>query len=172
MRGKKSFHLTPDDLRAHPIWVLAMDVITCREGEDEDDAWDDDTSLCVPLPDDPALAHRLLEDCIAYARAEFVAADGRRYVGLMKIGGGDEIQGTHPAIATADGQVAFYLTTHRPSPAELAQEYARLGTSAEALFPLAYRPDAPLPEPGPSGVIEGFAYLEPRGKEYELRYVR
>ena len=47
MGGKKYFKLTPRDLHEHPIWVLSMDVATFSDNDDED--WDDDTGLVVPL---------------------------------------------------------------------------------------------------------------------------
>jgi hypothetical protein len=89
MGGKKYFKLTQGDLLAHPIWVSSMDAATFSDAEDEE--WDDDTGLVVPLPSDPALVKQLFDNCICYARTRFVAADGRLFLGMMKCWSGDEV---------------------------------------------------------------------------------
>src|SRR5689334_6671410 len=139
MGGKKYFQLTPGDLREHPIWVLSMDVATFSDAEEED--WEDDTGLVVPLPIDPALVERLFNNCICYARAHFVAANGQSFLGMMKCGGGDGVEGDHPTIVTDAGPIDFYFGIAKPSVGQIAAEYERLGISPEDLFPLTYRPD-------------------------------
>ena len=89
MDGKKYFRLTPGDLLEHPVWVLAMDVATFGGAEEGD--WDDDPGMVVPLPRDPTLARQLLENCSCYARARFVAANGRSFLGMMKCWSGDTV---------------------------------------------------------------------------------
>ncbi len=170
MNGKKYFKLTPGDLREHPIWVLAMDVATFSDVQDED--WDDDTGLVVPLPSDPELVDQLFDNCICYARARFVAANGRSFVGLMKCWGGEEISGTHPTIVTDGGQVDFYWGIAKLSAEQVAIEYERLETSPDDLFPLTYQPDVSLPDGPPGGILEGFYYRVSRGSDEEIKFVR
>src|SRR5262249_42870731 len=114
-----------------------MDVATFGDAEDEQ--YDDDTGLVVPLPGDPALVERLFDNCICYARARFVAADGRQYTGVMKCWGGEGVECEGPFIVTDEGRVDFYFGIARPSAERVAAEYARLGTSPKGLFPLTYR---------------------------------
>lgn len=170
MEKKKYFQLTAKDLRDHPIWVLAGDVNIFREEEGDED--EDDTNMVVPLPTDPTLRQMLFENCICYARTNFVAANGQRFTGLMKCWAGEGVEGTQPAIATDEDQVDFYLTIHKPTAEELARNYARLGSSAESLFPLEYCPDAVEGLDCPGGVLHGFYYMDLRGKETEIKSVR
>lgn len=174
MEKKKYFELTAEDLRDHPIWVLAGDVNTFSEDDDEEqeDGRDDDTNMVVPLPADLALRQTLFDNCICYARANFVATNGRRFVGMMKCWAGEGVEGTQPAIVTDQGQVHFYLTIHKPTVDELARDYARLGISAELLFPLEYCPEAFEGVDCPGGVLHGFYYMDSRGKETEIKSVR
>lgn len=170
MEKKKYFRLTAEDLQNHPIWVLAGDVNMFSDDSDEEN--DDDTNMVVPLPTDSELRQKLFENCICYVRTDFVAANGQRYLGLMKCWGGDGVEGTQPAIVTDQGQVDFYLTIHKPTADELARDYVRLGTSADLLFPLEYSPDAGEPIDCTGGVLEGFYYMDVRGKAEEIKSVR
>jgi len=169
VNGKKYFKLTPEDLLEHPIWVLSMDVATFSGAEED---CDDDTGLIVPLPRDPDLAEQLLENCICYARARFVAANGRSFIGMMKCQAGEGIQWTHPTIVSDGGQVNFYFGIAIPSAVRIAAEYERLGISPEDLFPLTYKPDGSLPDGPLGGQLEGFYSLKLRGESGEPGYVR
>jgi hypothetical protein len=156
--GKKYFGLTLSDLHEHPIWVRSMDVATFSDAEEDD--CDDDTGSVVPLPGDPALVERLFDNCICYARARFVAADGRQYTGVMKCWAGEGVECEGPFIATDDGRVDFYFGIARPPEEHVAASYARLGTSSEGLFPLSYRPDVSLPNGPLGGELRGFHYAD------------
>lgn len=168
--AKKYFRLTPADLLEHPIWVLAMDVATFSDTEEDD--LDDDTGLVVPLPSDPGLVEQLFENCICYARARFVAANGRSFVGMMKCWGGEGVQGTHPTLVTDGGQVDFYWGIAKPSAEQIGAVYERLGASPGDLFPMTYQPDVPLPDGPSGGDLEGFYYRELRGEDDEVKFVR
>jgi hypothetical protein len=170
MNGKKYFELTLAELQDYPIWVLSMDVLSFYG--DEADELDDDPALVVALPDDPAFIEHILEQCVYRARARFTAANGQQFLGLVKCQGRPGISGQGPSIALADCQVGFYSGVHRPTPEEIADNYARLCATADSLFPLAYRVDAPPPFEQLAGELQGFHYLETRGAEDIVSYVR
>lgn len=169
MTGKTYWTLTPFDLTMHPIWVPGMDVAMLSEGDD--DPMDDDPGRVVPLPEETALADRLLRDSDLYVRTTFITASGRHFIGLMKSTGEAGVRSTAPAIATDDGQVGFYHGIARPPADALARDYRRLGLSAEDLFPLTYRPDVSIHDGSPGGVLHGFYYLETADEADELRHV-
>lgn len=160
MNGIPYYELTEQELGEHPIWVLAMDVVTYG-GSDDD--YDDDSGLVVPLPSDEAVVEQLFANCICYVRTSFVAANGRRFVGLM-CADADGVESTQPAIVTDEGQVDFYLASVNsdvPDPAKIEADYARLGMTPDELFPLEFRPDVLVPGDGRSqgGVLNGFYYI-------------
>lgn len=170
MEGKKSFKLTRTDILEHPIWVRSMDAVTYGDSDGED--WDDEPGLYRPLPSDPQVVQQLFDNCICLARARFVAANGRSFLGMIKCWAGEEIENSHPTIILDDRQVDFYFGSIRPTEREIATAYEELEIAPGELFPLAYSVDVSLPDAPPDGVVEGFCYREPSGDDFERRYLR
>lgn len=159
MNGRPYYELTEQELREHPLWFLAMDVISYGGSDDE---YDDDSGLVVPVPRDRAVVGQLYANCVGYVRTTFVAANGRRFVGLM-CADVDGVDSTQPAIVTDAGQVDFYLASASSDEwlrARIAENYARLGMTPEELFPLEFEPDMSILGCSQGGVLDGFYYLD------------
>lgn len=170
MKGKKYFHLTPRDLQDHPIWFRSMDVITFQKTEEED--WDDEPGLFVPIPDDPDLAGMLFENCVYYARARIRAANGTAFLGMLKRGAGDDIVGLNPTIITDKRQYDFYYGAFEPQRESLTETYQGLGLTAKELFPLTYELDCPVKDELPKGTVEGFCWKVVDQDREELQWIQ
>ncbi len=170
MDGKKYFKLTQEDLLTHPVWVRSMDVATFGDSEDEN--WDDDTAMVVPLPKDAALVEQLFENCICWARARFQDASGRSFIGMLKCWAGDDIAGCSPTIVTDSGQVNFFFAGVQPNSGQIAESYRSLSVPPDSLFPIKYSVDIELPDGPPDGTLDGFYWLDHQTDGSKLMHVR
>ena len=141
--------LTREDLISHAVWEFAGDE-EAAEGQDE-------TTVRPYLGALPAeRAYNLL------SRADFVAASGNRYIGYVSASPGTEadISTFQPVIVCDAGQVGFWYGAVVPSERELRENFSKLETVYEHLFPITYRSsDGALSRPV-EGMITAFVYFE------------
>jgi len=140
--------LTTEDLISHAVWEFASD--------EKGTAGQDETTVRPYLGTLPAeRAHNLL------SRAEFVAANGRRYVGYVSASPDTEadIGTSQPVIVCHAGQVGFWYGAIVQSELELSDNFSKLEITAEHLFPIKYRSsDGALLRPV-EGEINAFMYI-------------
>jgi hypothetical protein len=144
--------LTVSDLQT-PIWEFTLREKFAAPNE----------GRLRPRPD-LAVHDHTVGNNVFTVRAAFQLADGSHATGICSPVGGvdvaDALVYLQPAILTALGQVHFWLT-EEPTRTYLDEMYARLGRSADDVFPLRFHADVPLSagEIG-EGLLNGFAYVE------------
>ena len=155
MKPKKFYELTESDLRNHPVWALALDVLSS-----EDVDLDGDTALVLPLPAEGNIRETIIKDLILYVRVTFTAKDGTKFTGMMKSNEGTGVEQTQPAIITDDGLVDFYHGYGTPPASEIQERYTALGIKPDQLFPLKYEADVKFLSRATGGTLEGVYFVD------------
>jgi len=147
---KQVYELTVEDFNQHPIWEFALD----EEGEE---GQDEATVRPQPVvePVDPA-------DGMVVVKASFTLADGTTMAGYVTppspySGGLGTIQ---PQIITQQGQVPFWCGAFKPTSDVLAQNYGRLGRTADKVFPVHFTSEVEVVGGPVTGILKGFLYME------------
>lgn len=155
---KHVYELTPGDLAAHPVWEFCLDE-EWVDGQDE---------TTVRSRDDvQAVGGRPEGDFVV--SAEFRLRDGSVLGGYVFTREEDDPSARQPAIVTERGQVGFWHGVFKPSLAELAETYERLGRPAERVFPVRYRSRVWVGGDFLKGTIRGFCYLDKAEGMVEVR---
>jgi hypothetical protein len=146
---RKQVHdLRPEDFTTASIWEFALD----EEGEPGQDE-----ETVKPRPN---LERADPDEGMFVVHAEFVAADGTRFVGYVTPQKEARIGWVQPTIVTATGQVGFWLGGFPPRPGRLDQAYGILGKTATDLFPMHYRAVVAHGGVALEGELHGFMHLE------------
>lgn len=146
---RQVYELTLRDLVDHPVWEFALD----EEGEEGQDE-----ATVRPWEVSPPVN---AGDGMFVVRASFQLADGTRAVGYLTppVQGDDSIGTVQPVIVTDQGQVMFWHGVMVPTPDHRREAYAKLGRSAEQVFPIRYTSDVALMGGLVRGVLMGFLHL-------------
>lgn len=147
---KQVYELTPNDLRAFPVWEFRLDE-QGEEGRDESTVRPYHASRAL----DPA-------DRMFIVRALFTLADGSRMWGYFTPPGrGEATTGSlQPTIVTDRGQVRLWCGTAVPGLKRLARNYEFLGKDQKQLFPVQFESDVELVGGPVRGIVPGFLVLE------------
>jgi hypothetical protein len=147
---KQVYELTVQDFDQHPVWEFALD----EEGEE---GQDEATVRPQPVagPVDPA-------EGMVVVKARFKLADGTSMAGYLtppspySVGPGT----IQPQIITQHGQVSFWCGAFKPTSDQLVQNYARLGRTADKIFPLHFASEVEVVGGPVVGILNGFQYME------------
>jgi hypothetical protein len=147
---KQVYELTLRDLDRFPAWEFALD----EEGEEgQDEATVRPCEVSGPI--DPS-------EGMFIVRAAFTLADGTKLCGFLTppFHHNDGLGTLQPVIITERGQVMFWRGMCGPKAKDLAQNYEKLGRSADCVFPIEVVSDVELVGGHVRTTIPGFMVLE------------
>ena len=143
---KQVYHLKISDIDQFPVWEFAIDEEGV-EGQDE--------ATVRPRPDLKEITEFTGQLAV---RAEFTAADGTTFLGIITPSNTSDLGYIHPIIITHTKQVTFWNGMIKPEAKELKENYHALQKTAKELFPLKFRALIPFKGGINTGVVPGFMY--------------
>jgi len=152
---KQVYELTVEDFDQHPVWEFALD----EEGEEgQDEATVRPQSVAGPV--DPA-------EGMVVVKASFMLADGTSMTGYVTppSPSSDGLGTIQPQIITQQGQVSFWCGAFKPTSEVLAQNYGRLGRTADKIFPVRFTSEVEVVGGRVTGILNGFLYMEMAAEE-------
>jgi hypothetical protein len=149
---KQVYNLLPKDLEEFPVWEFALDE---EWEENQDEATVRPIETVGPV--DPKAGMFIV-------KAMFTLADGSHAIGYLTppVKGENSLGTLQPAIVTDKCQVSFWRGINKPSPDQIAKDYALLCKSASSTFPLHFESTVPLVGGVVTGTLPGFLVLENR----------
>lgn len=147
---KQVYELTVEDFDQHPVWEFALD----EEGEEGQDEATVRPRL-VGGPVDPA-------EGMVVVKSRFALADGTSMAGYVTppSPSSSDLGTIQPQILTQQGQVPFWCGAFKPASEDLAQNYGRLGRTAEKVFPVRFTSEVEIVGGPVIGILNGFLYME------------
>ena len=164
---KRVTELTPEDLRAYPIWEFTLRGGTLEPNEGE----------VRPGPDLRAHDSSVGSGLFA-VRTKFFLHDGSEVIGYcspVSRPRGDGVLGyLTPVVVTESQHVPFWsVVDESPSHDDIQRYYSTLARSPEAIFPIHFQADVELqPTEVGAGVIEAFHFLVYHNDELEVVKIR